>query len=94
MKDKLSSEEIKKRVKEIKDEQKSIWPIVHRDMVLDRELAEIKENCPHENAYEHGTDTDEFEGRSYAQIICHDCEKRWEERIRLGKSPYPKWSKK
>lgn len=47
-------------------------------------------NCECKNAYYTGMDTDEYEGRTYIDLVCPDCHKTWSERHR-GKTRYPSY---
>lgn len=52
---------------------------------LERELEKLKIECNHENAYYYDQYTDSYEGRTYDEIKCPDCNKQWEERCICGR---------
>jgi len=87
----VTSEEIRNQLSEINKEQNETYPYIIKYQRLEATKRKLQNSCPHVNSYLHNNSTDSYEGRTYGTIICHDCLKEWEERIRMGKCVYPKW---
>jgi hypothetical protein len=82
------SKEIRDKLNNLYRDKQKLTPYIIEYNYIESNIAQLKSLCKHENAYWYSQYRDDYEGRLYDNIICPDCDEKWDERCVQGNHKY------